>query len=435
MGSIWTSEAAATSFRLAARSPLVRAHTRTLARFAGRRPDDLAAWQRARAHRATRFARQWTTHYRTWGRSDDIESRPLTTKSDVITGFDALRVRGVPARIVTTGGTEGRPAAIAVSHASFFTEWAHIAYTWAEAGISLTSPKLALRGSNLGEGFDATPFRFQATYNQFAVSPFHLSTSTFECLRLSMEDFRPRAIWGYPSAITPFAQWAMDRGPLPELSQIRAVLLASEAAFDWQVALFEEAFGATVVRWYGQSEKVAFASHCRSTGMYHIHPTYGLVELVGDRIVGTGFTNRAMPLLRYDTEDRSPSLSSGCACGSPFPTLGGVQGRWDQAILWGADGEPISTTALNFHDPVFMRFERFQFRQSDRGKVDLLVVASPTDGSAEQRLREAHHALQHRVGDRLEITVVPVGAADLLSRRGKVVVVDQRYRPDRPGGA
>lgn len=427
MPSAWTSAPAALAFRVAANSPLIRSTARKLDELARRDPSQIGEWQSGQVRRMVGFARRRSPYYRAClPPGDRLEDASITPKQEVTQRFADFRVPRVPARTVTTGGTGGRPASIAVSHRSFFSEWAHIAYAWGEAGISLTSPKLTFRGSNLGQGFEEAPVLFQATYNQFAVSPFHLSEKTFNRLLDEMGDFRPRAIWGYPSAITPFARWAAQAGPLPQLSHVRAVLLASEAAFDWQRSLFEQAFGARVVQWYGQSEKVAFASGCSGSGAYHVLPTYGLVELVDGAVIATGFTNRAMPLLRYDTEDRASRLAPSCACGLPFPTLSGIEGRWDQALLWGVDDEPISTSALNFHDPVFMGFDRFQFRQQAAGEVALLVVPGNGDAGSLQR---AGQALQRRVGDRLRIEVVEAEPSELLSERGKVVTVDQRYSP------
>lgn len=435
MGSVWGSQAAARGFHLAVRSPLVEGEVRRLRRMEGWNSDRVAEYQDHRASQVQAFAARFSPHYRAVGASEGPQGLgSITTKEDIRRGFDDYRLRWMPARTVTTGGTNGVPAMVSVSIQSTLIEWGHIAYTWGMAGVDVTCPKLTFRGSTLGQGFAERPFFYQATYNHFAVSPFHLSPGLFQNLLDEMGDFRPVAIWGYPSAITPFAQWVREVGPLPALQSIRAVLLASEGAFDWQVELFKQAFGAAVVRWYGQSEKVAFASGCpRGDDAYHVHPTYGQVELVDDRIVATGFTNRAMPLLRYDTEDTAGELQAGCECGSPFPTLKKVRGRWDQMLLWGAEDEPISTSALNFHDKAFMAFGRFQFRQVTAGDATLLVLPRPGSEDLPTVLRAAQAVLQRRVGDRLRISVEVAAPTEFLSKLGKGIPVDQRYQPTAVG--
>jgi phenylacetate-CoA ligase len=422
-----SSRTVARGFELAVTSPLVQRHIRRLDTMERWEPTAIADFQVSRADRMTAFARRFVPAYRSQGVT---ESSKETTKADIRESFDAHRVRWVPARAVATGGTGGQPVLVAISYASILTEWAHVAYTWRQAGISLFSPKLTFRGSSLGEGFGDQQIIYQPTYNQFAISPFHLSPRLFEELRQKIRDFKPEAIWGYPSAITPFAQWVRNVGPLPELKSVRAVLLASEGAFDWQLDLFQSVFNAAIVRWYGQTEKVAFGSGCTvEVGAYHVHPTYGAVERVDGRLIATGFSNLAMPLLRYDTEDGALRLRNSCGCGLPWPTLSGIEGRWDQMLLFGVDDEPISTSALNFHDPVFMNFERFQFRQIEPGQASLLVVPKVDAVGTSELLIDAQSVLQARVGGRLRITVEAVGSKEVMSALGKGIVVDQQYHP------
>lgn len=428
MSGAWESRAAAAAFRLAVRSPLVTAWLTRLDRMGSWSTDEVKAWQQARAFKLLRTARRRLPAYQEDPAfaADRWENLPVLTKDDVRLGAARFTDRRMPSRDITTGGTGGRPLVVKMAMSSFFSEWAHIAYAWRTAGISLTDPKITFRGSTLGRGFSERPVFYQATYNHLAVSPFHLNDDTFKTVLRDLVDLRPVAIWGYPSAITPFARWVDRTGPHPQLSSIRAVLLASEGAFDWQVDLFRRVFGAQVVRWYGQSEKVAFASGCPTSDGYHVLPTYGLMETVNGRILGTGFTNGAMPLFRYDTEDEGRLGRPECSCGLSFPWLTDIKGRWDQALLWGKGEEPISTSALNFHDPIFMNFDHFQFRQDEPGLATLLVTRATGVDDVSDVLHMAQRLLQQRVGDSLAIEVRLTEPGTLLSRRGKVVTVDQR---------
>jgi len=409
---------------------LVSGYRRELDRLSSLSPEEVAAWQSRKLARVLESARRRLPAYQgTVYATPDLAALPTLTKADVRDHPESFADRRVPARQVTTGGTSGRPLVVRVALRSFFSEWAHVAHAWGTAGVAPTDRKITFRGSSLGSGFSEAPFFYQATYNHWAVSPFHLNETTFRGVIAAVEDFRPAAIWGYPSAITPFARWVLRTGPHPALRSVRAVLLASEGAFDWQVELFRDAFGARIVRWYGQTEKVVFASGCPDAGGYHVLPTYGMAEVVDGRLLGTGFTNPAMPLVRYDTEDGG-RLAPYCPCGLPFPWLTEVKGRWDQALLWGSGDEPISTSALNFHDPIFMSFDRFQFVQEERGRATLLVTTSSAAGLAGATLERARSVLQARVGDRLILAVAIAEPEQLLSVRGKIQSVDQRYSPD-----
>jgi phenylacetate-CoA ligase len=299
--------------------------------------------------------------------------------------------------------------------------------------VELADPKITFRSSSLGGGFSDKPIFYQRTYNHFVVSPFHLNDATFQSLLTQIDGFWPRAIWGYPSAIQVFAKWVERTGGQPALSRIQAVLLGSEGLRSGQRELFTQVFDCKVVSWYGQSEKVVFAVGCPGDeSIYHVVPTYGIAEKVGPSIIGTGFTNAAMPLVRYDTEDGAQQFSSvRCKlCGSPFMSIAGIAGRWDQSLLYGVDNEPISTTALNAHFPLLATVDRLQYRQEEAGHATLLLYSS--DGISSIRLAALRDAINRHVGDRLRIEVQCATPADFLSGRGKIKLLDQRYNPS-PG--
>ena len=106
---------------------------------------------------------------------------------------------------------------------------------------------------------------------------------------------------------------------------------------------------------------------------FHLHPAYGITELLEHsqheklgELVGTGFLNKAMVLLRYRTGDFA-SWADGCTCGRSMPCIGPIQGRWKQEHLLGSDGQQISLTALNMHSSVYSHVAQMQFEQSVAG--------------------------------------------------------------------
>jgi phenylacetate-CoA ligase len=420
------------AFRAAVRSPLIAGRLEAIDALSSRESPEVLEWQERRFWRILSMARRCTAFYGSPEySSSDLASLPTLHKDLVRTQRSRIRNRWVPARATTTGGSGGPPLLIYISYASFFTEWAHIAFAWRFGGISLTDPKITFRGSSLGEGFLEHRVVYQETYNQLLVSPFHLSDDTFRQLLSRLRDFPAHALWGYPSAITVFAQWVLRNGPFKELEGLRAVLLGSEMSFDWQLKLIDEAFGARIVRWYGQTEKVSFAVECQLGSGYHVVPTYGITEVIDGKIVATGFTNSAMLLVRYETDDQGTMATAPCTCGLPFPRLQNVEGRSAKAMLWGYGDEPISLAAINFHDPVFINFSRFQFKQEEPGRVTLLVVPANDEAVDRKSLLAARDYLENRASDRLEVEVAIAKTDDLLTQRGKAIPIDQRYSPDR----
>jgi phenylacetate-CoA ligase len=426
----WNSRWTARAFRTAIRSRLFARHIELIDDLSTRAWPEVLEWQEYRLRRILSNARRFTSYYRDQRYAQaDLESLPILGKDFVRAERKRMRNRLVPARATTTGGSGGPPLLVYISHASFFTEWAHVAYAWRFGGVSPIEPKITLRGSGLGEGFRERRVIYQEPYNQLLVSPFHLTGRTFRELLARLRDFPAKAVWGYPSAIAVFAQWVLENGPFSELRDIKAILLASEMSFDWQLRRIEDAFGAKIVRWYGQTEKASFAAECQLGSGYHLIPTYGITEVVDGRVVGTGFTNAAMPLVRYDTEDHGAMTTEPCVCGLPFPRLLNVTGRSARAMLWGYEDEPISLTAINFHDPIFVHFSRFQFKQERPGQVTLLVVPADETAMDRRTLAAARNYLENRASDRLEVEVAIAEPEQLLTERGKALAVDQRYSP------
>jgi phenylacetate-CoA ligase len=100
----------------------------------------------------------------------------------------------------------------------------------------------------------------------------------------------------------------------------------------------ESATRLTVYQSYGLNEIGVVAHRCEA-GRYHVNAEHCLVEIVDEtgspckasetgRIVVTGLTNFAMPLIRYDTGDLGVAVAGACNCGRTLPSFGTIVGRY-----------------------------------------------------------------------------------------------------------
>jgi phenylacetate-CoA ligase len=266
-------------------------------------------------------------------------------------------------------------------------------------------------------------------YNELQFSPFHMNEASLGAYVTALRKYRPQYLHGYPSAISMLAEYVQRYGLSSSLPPINAALLGSEDTTDIQRLRIQEAFRTRVFTWYGHSERVVLAGECEQNSTYHQFPDYGYLEIIddgggrilqdGDRgeIVGTGFLNRVMPLIRYRTGDYATLLQPRCACGRCWDRFCDVDGRWKQEFVVTKSGGQISLTALNMHGPLFDHVVRYQYRQSEIGKCEICLVVAPGFTDADRQAIE--DAYQRKAGDEVEFMVGIVDSIP-LTNRGKL---------------
>jgi phenylacetate-CoA ligase len=355
-------------------------------------------------------------------------------KHDVQADPERFRDRSVPDRrtyVTSTGGTSGRPVRIVLDRRGFQIEWAFMMAQWMRAGYRPGDRRATFRGVPFPGG---RLWQENPVYDEIQFSPFAMTSETLPAYveRIRLE--RLAFLYGYPSALTILARFVRDH-PDCGFPSVRGLLCGSENVRPGQREFLEKTFRARFFSWYGQSEKVILAGECETSTDYHAFPQYGVTEILDARgqptrepgaegeLVGTGFLNRAMPLIRYRTGDHATLLDDRCpSCGREFPRLGPVRGRWVQEMVVGRTGAEISLTALNMHGEVFDGVERFQFHQRQKGRVTLRIVpARPLIGETRQRILRA---LSAKTGAEIE-WVIEETASLPLSPRGKGIFLVQ----------
>ena len=97
------------------------------------------------------------------------------------------------------------------------------------------------------------------------------------------------------------------------------------------------------------------------------------------RIIGTGFHNFVMPLIRYDTNDMSKYAHEYCIFCENSNSLifGDIEGRTSDYII-GSDNRKISITGIIFgqHLDEFKNISKFQLIQYNPGEVNFNIVAN-----------------------------------------------------------
>ncbi|HAJ75342.1 MAG TPA: hypothetical protein DCM64_02695 [Gammaproteobacteria bacterium] len=116
------------------------------------------------------------------------------------------------------------------------------------------------------------------------------------------------------------------------LQNLQGVLVISQPLAPTAKASIENKLQLVLQQNYGLSELGLVASYCTEGGRFHVHAEHCHVEIVKSDGVGcepgetgkllvTGLSNPAMPLIRYETGDLAKAVEGPCPCGRTLPSF------------------------------------------------------------------------------------------------------------------
>jgi phenylacetate-CoA ligase len=354
--------------------------------------EERRSWTSRRLARALSDASR-TAYGRGVNAGTDFERWPLLAPATVREGpANFARTRGwnIPS---STGGTTGIPLPLWRSPRSVAVEQAALDHVLRAHGVHPSRARVAvLRGDDIKPPDERTPPFWTESLGgrRLIFSSNHLERATVGAFAEALRAFRPDYWWVYPSTLESLIRLA-DAAELD--LRVALIFSSSEVLSGWARAEAERRFGATMLDYYGQAERVAFAWSDRADQWFFL-PGYAEVELIPlgtedatrYEIVGTSLWNESMPLVRYRTGDvvqfeRAPDqaeLQEITLGLKPFP---GILGR-DGDILIGPDGARL-TGIDHFHRGV-ERIVRIQVVQERADRVVIRVIPAPGFGDRER---------------------------------------------------
>jgi phenylacetate-CoA ligase len=278
---------------------------------AGRR-----AWTQRQLARTFDLARK-TGYGRAVRGGDSLASWPLLEKESLRHGLQAFTTGGAWfAARATTGGTSGVPLKVLRSLQSIVFEQASIDRLIRSVGADpLGARTVVLRGDNPRD-LEISPNPDCEYINggrMLTMSANAVTLTSAEYVAGQLKEFAPQLLCAYPTALETLCRYLRDNG---RRLSIPAVVTSSEVFRGDAWRLAENMFGARVVDYYGQAERVAFAS-AWAPREYRFSCAYSHVEFIpydGNaaprgaphrlyEIVGTSYWNDVLPVVRYRTGD------------------------------------------------------------------------------------------------------------------------------------
>jgi len=249
---------------------------------------------------------------------------------------------------------------------------------------------------------EAPYWRDNAPGRQILFSGQHLREETLPQYVAELRRRQPPWLHGYPSLLSLVADYLVTRGE--DLGYtVRWLTTGAENLLPHQARLMERAFGVRPRQHYGMAEGAANISECER-GALHVDEDFSAVEFLPAeeagvyRVIGTNFTNLAMPLVRYDVGDRVRLSEAGCACGRPGRVVESIDGR-SEDYLWLSDGTRLGRLDHIFKDAT--RVREAQIVQRARGEMTLRVVRGM--GFAEDDERQLLAETRYRVGAAMRV--------------------------------
>lgn len=372
------------------------------------------------------IAREKTKHYSSLPNPDFDRDQPIHQQMSKLPFLFEETLRENPMSLVTdqsavedaitlsTSGTTGTPKQTHHSQESQSKYWAAMDRFWRRAGCSYGDRRASFTGNKIvPTDQDHGPYgRIDYANNRLMLSSYHLGEKTVDEYLDLIEEFDPKFIDGYPSAIRFCAEHALETD---REVRIPACFPTAEMLREKDRQIIEQGLSTRVYNQYGATESAGLVTEC-PRGNLHVNPEIGIVEVVNDEgepvekgeigeIVLTGLTNELMPLIRYRIGDmaRGPPTYDACDCGWSMPVIEEVIGRQDEVIVT-EDGRRVPMLSYN----VFKKkvgIEESQIIQEDYSTIRVKVV--PNDQFNDEEARAIGEDIRDKVGD-VEVVVETV---------------------------
>jgi len=360
---------------------------------------------------------------------DDIRVLPYLDKTIVKTNRPEFIATNIPKKrliAVTTSGTTGIPLSMYGTKETEEKHWATVVHLWNKIGYSPGS-RTVLFESTAREGGEE-PFPWKKYGNKLIISSNYLKDPWMDLFIEMINRFKPEYAIGFPQTIAAFSSYVKRKKRILG-GCFKGIILIGEQVYAWQKNLIEGVMGARVFLDYGMVEKAIHGGGCEHADAYHFIPQYGLTEYVPlqnhfNELVGTGFINYAMPLIRYRTGDICRHIRKGCTvCGRPYDTTAAIDGRLCDFLVT-ADGQIVSVH-LPLDHRVLKHIEGFQLYQEKAGEAELRVWTRRKEGKHAGRLLHEIQRCTSPLGRDLVYKIVAMGNEHTRTQT-KYSVVDQQ---------
>lgn len=285
-----------------------------------------------------------------------------------------------------TGGSTGNPLELYSTTKAGLLDYAYHFYQYEEMGYKKGDLILGAGAVSVSHELrDKNIFWLKIGDNQafgdYKLSILYLNEKNVKYYVSKLLELRPVILRGYPSLFDSLAQYILANKVKLNFN-IKGISLTSEMCSENQRINIEKAFSSKVYFEYGHTEVSVLCHSWGNKNLYKSYPSYGYVEVLNEdgsetpigavgNIVVTGFLNRGMPFIRYNTED----LGKVAYRNGGVIHFSAITGRSQDFIL-ARDESKISISALTSwqHFNAFSNISKWQIVQERKGEIKLFII-------------------------------------------------------------
>ena len=323
---------------------------------------------------------------------EELTQLPFLTKAIIRENSEQLKSK-IPDNLAkfNTGGSSGQPLVFYIGNERVSHD---VAAKWRATrwwGVDIGDPELVVWGSPIELGAQDKVRLIRDKLLRTKLLPaFDMSDEKLQGFIDEIICYRPKMLFGYPSALGRIAKFASDHSIDMKKIGVKVVFVTSEYLYPEQRELIESCFGCKVANGYGGRDAGFIAHECPSGNM-HITAEDIIVEIIDSQgkpvkkgesgeIVVTHLATRGYPFVRYRTGDVGVLDDKKCACGRSLPILKEIQGRTTDFVV-SQSGSVMHGLALIYVLREITSISEFKIVQEtkDLTRVFLIVEEEFTD--------------------------------------------------------
>ncbi|MCF2628205.1 hypothetical protein I6E36_08920 [Fusobacterium mortiferum] len=352
-----------------------------------------------------------------------INKFPLITKKEIFKNekeFISKKYNIERLNRFSTGGTTGFSLNLYKNKVEISREVAYVDYLFYKIVGKKNYIKGILRSHDTEEGI------YKVSGNKVFLSSYKITKENVEEYLKVINELKIECLHILPSAMKILCKYIKVKKLQPKLPFLKGILSSSEVLeFEQKKEILELFPGIKLLDLYGHTEHLNFAVS-ENLGIYKFYEKYGYTEfrIVEEKenfkiaeIIATGFNNRAMPLIRYKTDDYVQLNSKN--------EVIKILGRKQDFLI--DENNNIIPCIFDTREKTLNNIENFQFYQPKKGILIFKIVVLENYSKTDEEM--LYEDLTNAFGKNLKISIKVVDKIE-KTIRGKQKRLIQDFNID-----